>query len=203
MVVHLSFLHEKQLLMKVSLENQPTYANLLLGLIWVNYTPTRCVNLCQPVFIKVGTSVQRQIDLRFDKTKPAALKKWSCPFFKKKDQNLKLKASLQQADRRELTALVLVGFVVIATLCLKPWVAFTTFVPVKENFFFSLKKIFNVVVRRESSMHWEDTVHKTKATGFWKCGSASGRDSTKQPTLLNNISENIFLTKVRLQLSNS
>ena len=45
---------------------------------------------------------------------------------------MKLKASLQQPDRRELTASVLMGFVLIATLYLKPWVAFTTSVPVKS-----------------------------------------------------------------------
>ena len=72
---------------------------------------------------------------------------------KKQDQNVKLKASLQQADRRKLTASVLMGFVLIATLCLKPWVAFTTSVPVKICVPLSLKKIFNVVARKESSMH--------------------------------------------------
>ena len=35
-----------------------------------------------------------------------------------------------------------------------------------------------------------------------KCGSAKGGDYTKQPILLNNISENTFLTGVHLQLSN-
>ena len=55
---------------------------------------------------------------------------------------MKLKASLQQADRRKLTASVLMGFVLIATLCLKPWVAFTTSFPVKNCVPCSLKKIF-------------------------------------------------------------
>ena len=69
------------------------------------------------------------------------------------DQNVKLKASLQQADRRKLIASVLMGFVLIATLRLKLWVAFTTSVPVKSCVLLSLKKIFNVVARREISMH--------------------------------------------------
>ena len=35
-----------------------------------------------------------------------------------------------------------------------------------------------------------------------KCGSANVGDGTKQPILLNNISENTFLTGVHLQLNN-
>ena len=43
-----------QLLMKLSFENQQKYENLLLGLMPINYIPTRCVNPCQQVFIRVG-----------------------------------------------------------------------------------------------------------------------------------------------------
>ena len=94
-----------------------------------------------------------------------------------------------RADRKKLIALVLMGFVLIATLCLKPWVAFTTSVPVKSCVPLSLKKIFNVVARRESSMHWDDTIYKRKATKFLKCGSANGGDCSKQPILLKKIQE--------------
>ena len=45
LVVHLSFLHGKQLLMKFLFENQQTYANLLLGLTLANYTPTRLLDV--------------------------------------------------------------------------------------------------------------------------------------------------------------
>ena len=126
LVVHLSFLHGKQLLMKLLFENQQTYANLLLGLTLANYTPTRCVNPCRPVFIRVGISIQKRVDPYLDKTRPAALKIWSYPTSNEQDQNVKLKASLQQADRRKLTVSLSMGFVHIAILCLKPWVAFTT-----------------------------------------------------------------------------
>ena len=131
LVVHLSFLHAKQL-MKLFFENQQTYANLLLGLTLANYTPTRCVNPCRPVFIRVRISIRKRVDSYFDKTRPTALKIWSCFISNEQDQKVKLKASLQQADRRKLTASVLMGFVLIATLSLKPWVAFITSVPVKS-----------------------------------------------------------------------
>ena len=37
----------------------------------------RCVNLCPPFFVRVGISIQRQIDSHLDKTRPVALKLWS------------------------------------------------------------------------------------------------------------------------------
>ena len=202
LVVHLSFSHGKQLLMKLLFENQQTYANFLLGLTLTNYTPTRCVNPCRPVFIRIGISIQKRVDSYLDKTRPVALKIWSCLISNEQDQNVKLKASLQQADRRKLTASVLMGFILIATLSLKPWVAFTTSVPVKSCVLLSLKRKFNVVARGESSMHWDDTIYKRKVSRFLKCGSSNGGDCKKQPILLNSISENTFLTGVHLQLSN-
>ena len=168
LLVHQSFLHGKQLLIKFSFENQQTYANLLLGLTPANYTPTWCVNPCWPVFRRVGISIQKRVDSYLDITKPAALKLWLFVISKEQDQNVELKASLQQADRKKLTASVLMGFVLIATLCLKPWVAFITSVLVKSCVLVSLKRIFNVVARKESSMHWDDTIYKRKASWLLK-----------------------------------
>ena len=74
-------------------------------------------------------------------------------YFQRTRPNVKLKASFQQTDIRKLTASVFMGFVIIATLYLKPCVAFTTSVPVKSCVFLSLKKIFNVVARKASSMY--------------------------------------------------
>ena len=73
---------------------------------------------------------------------------------------------------KKLIASVLMGFVLIATLYSKPLVASTTSVLVKSCVPLSLKKIFNVVARRESSMHWDDTIYKRKATKvieMWEC----------------------------------
>ena len=153
LVVHLSFLHAKQLLMKLLVESLQTYANLLLKLMPANYIHTRCVNPCLPVFIPVEIWPHERVDSHLDKTRHAALKIWSCPISNEHDQNVKFKASLQQADRRKLTASALMGFVVIATLCLKQWVAFTTSVPVKSCVPLSMMKGFNVEARRENPMH--------------------------------------------------
>ena len=85
MVVHLSFSHAKQLLMKLLSESLQTYANLLLVLMPTNYTPTRCVNPCPEVFIRVGISIHKPADSHFDKTRPVALKIWSCLIFNVQD----------------------------------------------------------------------------------------------------------------------
>ena len=116
LVVHLSFLHGKQLLMKLLFESLQTYANLLLELMPANYIPTRCVNPCPTVFIRFGISIQKRVDPHLDKTRPTALEIWSCPISNEQDQNLKLKASLQHADRRKLTVSVWMGFVLLVTL---------------------------------------------------------------------------------------
>ena len=50
----------------------------IVGLTLANYTPTRCGNPCRPVFIRVGISIEKRVDSYLDKTKPAALKIWSC-----------------------------------------------------------------------------------------------------------------------------
>ena len=131
-----------------------------------NYSPSGCVSPCLAVLIHVGISIQRRLDIRLDKTRPAALKILSCPISNEQDQNVKLKASLQQADKRKLTASVLMGFFLIATLCLKPWNALTTSVPVKSCIPLSLKRIFNVVARRESSMHETKLYTTEKLEGY-------------------------------------
>ena len=153
LVVHQSFSTAKQLSMKLSFESMQTYANLLLGLMPANYIPTPCVNPCLPVFIRPGIWIQKRIDSHLDRTRPAALKTLSYPTSKEQHQNVKLKASLQQADRRKKTASVFMGLFLIATLCLKPWVDFTTSVPVKSSAHLSLKNISNVAVEKENSMN--------------------------------------------------
>ena len=78
--------------------------------------------------------------------------RWSCLIFNVQDLIVKFRASTLQADRRKLTASVLMGFVLSAILCLKQWVALTTFVPVKSSSHLSLKKISNVEVEKENLM---------------------------------------------------
>ena len=71
--------------MKLFFENQQTYANLLLGLALANYTPTRSVNPCRPVFIRARIWTQKRVDSYLDKTRPAGLKIWSYPISNEQD----------------------------------------------------------------------------------------------------------------------
>ena len=202
LVAHLSFLHVKQLLMKLLSESLQTYANLLLELMPANYTPTRCANSCPPVFIRVGISIQKPVDSHLDKTRPVALKLWSCLSFNVQDLIVKLSASTLQADRKKLIASVLMGFAFIATLCLKQWDAFTTFVPVKSCAHLSLKKI-SIEAVEENSMNWDEAIYRRKVSLSLKCGNVSGGDFTRLPVMLNYLSERISLTDDHLQNNNS
>ena len=111
------------------------------------------VNLCPLVFKRVRISTQEPLGSQLDKTRPVVLKIWSYPIFNKQDLILKLRKPTLQADRTKLTASVMMGFVLIAILSLKQWVAFLTFVPVKICVHLSLKKVSNVAVRKENSMN--------------------------------------------------
>ena len=194
LVVHISFLNAKQLLMKILSQNLQSYANLFLGLIPANYSPTRCANPCPPVFIRVGISIQKPVDSHLDKTRPVVLRIWSCLIFNVQDLIVKLRASTLQADRRKLIALVPMGFILSAILCLKQWVAFTTFVPVKSSAHLSLKKRSNVAVGKEKSMNWDAAIHRRKVSLSLKCGNVSGGDFKRQPLVWNYISEGISHT---------
>ena len=101
LMVHLSFLHAKQLLMKLLFEILQTDANLLLGLMPAISTPTGSVNPCALVFIRVKITIQKPVDSHREKTRPVASKIWSCPIFNEKDLIVNLGASTLHADRRK------------------------------------------------------------------------------------------------------
>ena len=115
--------------------------------------PYSITNPCPPVFERVGISIHKPVYSHLDKTRPVALKIRSWLIFNVQDLIVKLRASKQQADRKKLIASVSMGFVLIAILYLKQWVAFATFVPVKSSAHLSLKKIPNVAVGNENSMN--------------------------------------------------
>ena len=113
-------------------------------------------SMCQPM--PTGLYTRWDFDSetsRFtpQQNKARILRMWSYPVSNEQDQIVMLKTSLQPADTIKLTALVLTAFVLLATLCLKLWVAFTTSVFVKKYVPLLLKSIFNVVPRKNSSMH--------------------------------------------------
>ena len=105
--------------------------------------------------------------------------------------------------QKKLNASVLMGFVLIAICYLKQWVAFTTFDGVKSSAHLSLKKISNVAVGKENSMNWDEAIYSRKVSLSLKCGNVSFGDFTRQPLMLNYISERICPTDDHLQKTNS
>ena len=131
-------------------------ANICKSIVGVDASRLYPYSMCQPMPTGLYTrwdfdSKTSRFTFRLNKTR--SFENIVMSFSNEQDQNVKLKASLQQAYRRKLTVSVLMGFVLTATLCLKPWVVQTTSVPVKSCVPLSLKRIFNVVARRENSMH--------------------------------------------------
>ena len=106
-------------------------------------------SMCQPMLI--GFYLRWVIDSETSSFTPrqkkaVALKIWSSLTFDVHDLIVNLRASTLQADSS-----VLIGFVLIAKLCLKQWVALTTFLPVKSAADLSLKKISYVPLGKENS----------------------------------------------------
>ena len=150
-VVYLSFLRVRHLLMKLLFESLQIYANLLLGLMPANYIPTRRVNPCLPVVIRVGISIEKRVDSHLDKTRPAALKIWSS-YFQRTRPECEIERFFTTGRQKKIDCFSVVGF---CSHCN------TMFEAMGCSYHFclcqelrpSLKRIFNVVARRESSMH--------------------------------------------------
>ena len=168
-----------------------------------NDTHARCVNPCPLVFVLVGISIQKPVESYLDKNGPVALKTWSCLVLSEGDMIVKLRASILQADKGKMTVSVLMGFVFIATLCLKHWVPCTTFVPVQSCFHLSLKKISIVAVTKDNSMDWDKAVYRKNVSLSLKCESVSGGEFTTQPLMSSYMSEKTFFTDDHLQNTNT
>ena len=163
-----------------------------------NYDPTQYVNPCLPAFIRDVISMHRRVDSRFDKRSPVVVKKWFFRVFNKQDPIVELNASTLKVDRRKLTVSKMMDFVFFAALCLKPRAISIIFVIVKNYVHFSLKKAFNVVVGKKSSIKREKIEYKKRTPLFLKC--LSDKNCTIKSVPLNNLSENkCSLTEYLLQ----
>ena len=161
-------------------------------------------SMCQPM----PTSLYTRLGLNSEtsrftprQSKTRSFENMVMSYLQRTRPDCEIESFFTTGTQKKMIASVLMGFFLIFTLCLKPWVAFTISVSVKTCVPLSLKKIFNVVAKRDSSMHWDDTIYKRTVTRLLKCGSANGGGCTRQTILLNKISENTFLTDVHLQLS--
>ena len=95
------------------------------------------------------------------------------------------------------------GFVLDAILCLRQWLAFNTFVPVKSCVHLSLKEISNVAVRKKHSINRDGAIYKRKVSLSLKCENVSGIYFARQQLMVNFISEKVSLIDDHLQNTNS
>ena len=107
--------------------------NICKSIVRIDASQLYPYSMCQPM--PTGLYTRWDIDSETGRFTPRQSKTrsfeiWYCLIFNEQDLIVKLRASTLQADRRKLIPSVLMGFVLIATLCLKQWDAFTTFVPV-------------------------------------------------------------------------
>ena len=127
--------------------------NICKSIVGIDASQLYPYSMCQPMPTSLYTrwdidSETGRFTPRQNKTRSFENLVMSC--FNVQDLIVKLRASTLQADRRKVITLVLMGFVLIATLCLKQWVAFITFVTVKSCAHLSLKKISNEAVEENS-----------------------------------------------------
>ena len=140
--------HAKQLLMKLLFVSLPT-CNSIVGIDASHLYP---FSMCQPM--PTGLCTRWDLDpgtIRFTlrQNKTCSFESIVMFCFYEQDQIATSRASIQQADKRKLTASVLTDFVLIATLFSKHWTAFTIFIPVKKCDRLASKRVFNVAVKRE------------------------------------------------------
>ena len=70
-------------------------------------------SMCQPMpigILRVRISIQKPLDSNFGKTRHVALRKWSCPIFNEEDLSVNSRAYIQQANRKKLSAFMLMDF---------------------------------------------------------------------------------------------
>ena len=200
LVVLLSFLHAKPLLMELLFKSLQTYAKQILGLMLANYIHIRCVNPCRAVFIRVGTWIQRRVDLRLDKTRPAFLKIWSSPIRTKPE--CKIESFFATGTQEKNNCFSVDGFCSHCSTVFEAMGCFYDFCACHEV----LPPLTEDDIQSDSKKRELDALrrHHTQENGFkvlemwqfewWRL--------YKKPILIINIFENTFFTGVHLQLSN-
>ena len=174
LVVHLSFLRVWQLLYRFHLKFYKYMQTFLWGLKVASYSIFRWVISFRPVVLRSGIKIQRRVDPCRDESRPCVLKSCSGSIFKESEQNIELQLLYFRWNNFDRFSVH--GFVLIATHCLKPWSASIKFVSLNKYVDLSLKKIFNLALRKESSVNWKaDTcneknfnLQKMKECEWWR-----------------------------------
>ena len=152
------------------------------------------------VVARVGSPIQKTAHSHLFKTKPVALKIWSCLTFNEQHQIVKMKASLLKVENND--HFIVDGFCCHCTIVFEVMVCFYPFCPCQE-----VRSCFigEGIKRgsRESSMNWDEVLYRKKASLLANCWSVNTGKCTRQPILLKNIFEKNSLTDIHWQLSNN
>ena len=124
-------------------------------------------------------------------------------YFQRTRPDCKIETFYTTGRQNEIGCLNVAGFCSRCNTVFEAMVAFTTFVPVKSFAHLSLKKISNVAVEEENSMKSVEAIYRRKVSLSFNCGNVSGGDFTRQPLMLNYISESISLIEDHLENNNS
>ena len=157
--------YAKQLFMKLlERENQQIRTSHLWGLMQTNNIHIRRINLCPPIFIGIGISVQKQVESYLVTSRPVTLnfKNVFLTFFQRTRPDCEIENFNTPGRQKKYDSFSGDGFsnglILIATLSLRLWVALITFGPVIKFDHFSQKRKFKVVAKWESSMNWDEAI---------------------------------------------
>ena len=130
--------------------------NICKSIVGIDASQLYPYSMCQPV--PTGLYTRWDIDSETGRISPRQNKTRSFEnlvksYFQGTRPDCKIESFYTTGRQKKLIASVLMGFVLIAILCLKQCVAFTTFVPVKGCAHLSLKTISKAAVGEENSMN--------------------------------------------------
>ena len=159
-----------------------------MGLTLANFTPTRCFNRYRPVFIIVGISIQKRVDSYLDKTRPAALKIWSCLIFQQRRPECEIESCFTTSRQKKIDCFSVDWFCSHCNTVFEAMGCFYHFCPCQEL----RPSLTEEVVQRGSQKRELDALRRHyiqeksfKVFEMWEC---VGRDCPKQPIKLENIS---------------
>ena len=104
----------------------------------------------------------------------------SCLIFNHSSQNALLKTVIQPGNRKWLSVLMWMNFVLIATQYPKPWAVISIFAHVTNLEQASRRRKCREELEKENIMSWEENIWETKDTILLKSGSLTGVNVLKK-----------------------
>ena len=127
--------------------------NLSKSFVGIDASQVYPYSMCQPM----PTGLYTRWDLDSETSRFTPRQNKACSFenmvkscFQRTRPDCKIESSYTTGNQKKNVCFSVDGFVLIAILCLRQWVAFITFVPVKNSAQLSLKKISHVAVGKEN-----------------------------------------------------